>query len=243
MISPSDLGHVFKMLDKKGRFLAVDFRKEKPKDVDKYTNLGGWTYHEVFERKDYETEKCSIQKGDVVVDAGANLGFFTVYAALKGASKIYSFEPETKNFECLKQNAPVGTNLFNCGIMPESRDYPFFVDINPGGHSFFDVGSTRTGEKRMVPCLSVQSLFQDKGLEKIDFLKLDIEGAEVEVLWTLPGRYFPRIRNIAFEYHNVMFNENTLILLLRRLSEWYDWTLKTTGFLSLVNLWRKNEAN
>jgi FkbM family methyltransferase len=237
----NNLGHVFKMLDKKGNFLEVDFRKESPKDVDKYTNLGGWTYHEVFERKDYETEKCFIQKGDVVVDVGANLGFFTVYAYLKGASKIYSFEPDVKNFECLKQNSPPCAEVFNYGIMVDPGEHVFFVDVNPGGHSFFNFGDTRTGEKRTVRCLSIPSLFQDKGLEKIDFLKIDAEGAEVEILMSLQGRYFHRIRNIAFEYHNMMFKENTLALLLGRLNEWYNWTFKTTGFLSLINLWKRKD--
>lgn len=234
------LGHVFKIMDKKGKFLNVDFRKEKPQDVDKYTNLAGWTYHEVFERKDYETEKCFIQKGDVVVDAGANLGMFTVYAALKGASKIFSFEPEIKNIECLKQNVPPWVDVFHCGIMKEVGEYLFFVDKNPGGHSFFNYGGTKTGEKRLIKCLSIPSLFETGKLEIINFLKIDIEGAEIEVLDSIPGRYFPLIKNIAFEYHDMIFRENHLPLLMKRLNEWYNWTMKTTGYLSLINLWRRN---
>lgn len=233
----NDLGHVFKMLDREGYFREVDFRKETPEDVDKYTNLGGWTYHEVFERKDYETEKCFIQKGDVVVDAGANLGFFTVYAALKGASKILSFEPDYKNFKCLKGNAPSWANLFRMGIMAEDGEHSFFVDVNPGGHSFFNYGNTKTGEVRKTQCLSIPSLFEKEKLEKIDFLKMDVEGPEIEILTALPDRYFPRIRNISFEYHNMIFRENILGAVLKRLNQWYSWTTKSNGYLSLINLW------
>ena len=237
----NDLGHVFKMLDKSGNFLEVDFRKETPQDVDQYTNLGGWTYHEVFVMKDYETEKCFVREGDIVVDAGANLGMFTAYAAIKGASKIYSFEPDAKNFECLKQNVPDWVNIFPVGIMPKDEEYPFFVDMNPGGHSFLDYGETKTGEVRMVQCLSIPTVFEKVGLEKIDFLKMDIEGAEIEILNTLPDKYFSHIRNIAFENHNMIFRENALPAVLYRLSKWYEWTLKTTGYLSVINLWKRNE--
>jgi len=233
----NNLGHVFKMLDKKGNFLEVDFRKEKPKDVDKYTNLGGWTYHEVFESKDYETEKCFVQKGDVVVDAGANLGFFTVYAALKEASKIYSFEPDAKNFECLKQNAPPQAKLFNLGLMAWDGEFPFYVDVNPGGHSFFNYGETKTGEIRKIRCLSIPSLFEKEGLDKIDFLKMDIEGPEIEILGLLPREYFPKIRNIVFEYHNMSMRKNSREIVVQRLSRWYNGIVKNRGYLSMLYFW------
>lgn len=238
----SDLGHVFKMLDKKGKFIKVDFHKEIPKDVDKYTNLGGWTYHEVFEKKDYETEKSFIREGDIVVDIGANLGFFTVYAALKGASEIYSFEPDIKNFECLKSNAPANAKLFNNGIMAEAGEHDFFVDIHPGGHSFFNMGDTRTGEKRTIQCLSIPRLFEEKLLSRIDFLKIDTEGAEFEIFEYLPGRYFQKIRNIAMETHEFMFPRSRFVALMKRLGEWYNWTQKTNGSLSVFNMWRRNAA-
>jgi hypothetical protein len=93
----------------------------------------------------------------------------------------------------------------------------------------------------MVQCLSIPTVFEKEGLEKIDFLKMDIEGAEIEILNTLPDKYFSQIRNIAFEYHNMIFRENALPAVLYRLSKWYEWTLKTTGYLSVINLWKRNE--
>lgn len=238
----NDLGNLFKVQDKKGNIIDVDFRKQTPQEVDNYTNLAGWTYHEVFIRKDYETEKCFVQPGDIVVDAGANLGMFTVYAAMKGASRILSFEPEGKNFDCLTQNAPPQAELFPLGIMAEPGQWPLFVDVNPGGHSFFNYGQTKTGEKRFVECLSIPALFLVGKLRKIDFLKMDIEGAEIEVLTSLPDEYFMKIRNIAFEYHNMLFRGNSLIEVLRRLGKWYNWILKSNGYLSVICLWRRNNG-
>lgn len=241
-MNAGDLGHVFKMQDKTGGFINVDFRETHAPEVDRYTNCGGLVYFEVFERKDYESDLCFVRKNDVVLDVGANIGAFTAYAGLKGASKIYAFEPEEKNFECLKYNAPPWAKLFPMGIAPEAREYTFFVDENPGGHSFIDGWSSRTGEKRKVQCMSIPSLFKQEKIEKIDFMKMDVEGGEMEIFEALPLEYFHKIGTIVFELHTFMFPRERTINLLKYLEKFYTIKIKrqvgVTG-LALIYLSEK----
>lgn len=222
----SDLGHVFMMPDKQGNLINVDFRKTGPTEVEKYTNLGGLVYFEVFKRKDYEFDDCFVRENDVVLDVGANIGTFTAYAALKGASKIYAFEPEEKNFECLKHNVPPWAKLFPMGIAPEHGEYTFFVDKNPGGHSFIDGWSTRTGEKRKIQCMSIPSFFKQEKIERIDFMKMDVEGAEMDIFESLSLEYFRKIGIIIFELHVFMFPRDRIINLLKYLEKFYRLRIK-----------------
>jgi hypothetical protein len=62
------------------------------------------TFWEIFINGDYEKEPlCVVEKGDVVLDIGANKGFFTLNALQKGASKVYSVEPIKNSYEQIKK--------------------------------------------------------------------------------------------------------------------------------------------
>jgi FkbM family methyltransferase len=61
------------------------------------------TLHEVCEENAYLQEGISISPGDVVIDAGANIGVFTLYAAKRGA-QVYSYEPVAPTYAVLTQN-------------------------------------------------------------------------------------------------------------------------------------------
>ena len=54
-----------------------------------------------------------------------------------------------------------------------------------------------------VPTLNLQEIFKKNKLKKIDFLKMDCEGSEYEILYGLPKRYLKKIGKISFEYHNL----------------------------------------
>ena len=64
----------------------------------------------------YERHGCIIEKDDIVVDIGANIGMFSNVAFERGASKIYSFEPTDVGYTCLLHNKPKNCETFKMAI-------------------------------------------------------------------------------------------------------------------------------
>ena len=73
-------------------------------------------FSETWYLRDYDVAGCPIRKDDIVVDVGANQGFFTCYAAQRGA-RVYSFEPHPHTFERLTRN--VQANGFNDRVIAQ----------------------------------------------------------------------------------------------------------------------------
>lgn len=128
-------------------------------------------------------DKVFIQPGDVAIDCGSCWGDTALYFAYKGASKVYAFEFIPSNLHVLDRN---------CALNPEFCkklhviQHPVWsesgVDL-----SFADYGpASRVGEMGKYPSktttLSIDDLVQDQIGGKVDFIKMDIEGAEVPAL-------------------------------------------------------------
>ena len=71
-------------------------------------NETDYLYHEIFERRCYLQHGVSIERGDWVVDVGANIGLFSLQAAQMGAARVYAFEPLGAVCASLRQNARLG---------------------------------------------------------------------------------------------------------------------------------------
>jgi len=167
----------------------------------KFVNING--YKLFINRKDYrgcsdilkgtyeleETEivKQAVKKGDVVVDLGANIGYYTLLLSkLVGKNgKVFSFEPEPKNFALLKNN--VKTNkcsnviLENKGVSDRTGKAKLWLrsDSNKGGHRLIPINKSIHHSKPIeIDIITFDDYFKDK----IDFVKIDVEGAEIMVL-------------------------------------------------------------
>lgn len=119
-------------------------------------------------------------RAETIVDAGANIGFFSVYCAAKfPKATILAIEAEQSNFDMLRRNAapypnirPIHAALWNHEGSVAVKD-PTFGGLGKWGF--------RVEEGFGVPAVTVPKLMKAFGLEKIDLLKCDIEGAEKEV--------------------------------------------------------------
>ena len=143
-----------------------------------------------------------------IVDLGANIGAFAIWAADRcPSSRILSFEPFPATFERLRDN--VGAN----GL--ESR--VDCVRMAVGGHdgvSRFEsapdkrsycrklVADSSIGETIDVECMTLASLFERFGLKEIDCLKMDVEGAEYEIILSASPKTLRRAKVITLEYHD-----------------------------------------
>lgn len=236
----------FKVFDKWDNPMVAEFDFQDPFRADQFVPLLGAGFNEIFVKGEYETENCKIKEGDIVVDIGGAVGMFSRWAASKGAGQIFSFEPDIQNFSCLVENAPSSCLPFNLGIMGKEGWYDLNLDRNRGGHSIADQrtdGGWKLGKKRKVYCITLQSLF-DKGIiEKIDFMKIDTEGAERDILSNLPDEYFDKIDRIVMEWHSFCQPAGSLEEMLARLGKWYNYSLNVNGVngsMTMCYLWKKS---
>ena len=123
----------------------------------------------------------TVKPGDVVIDAGSWIGDFAAYASAKGA-KVYAFEPIEKNFKYLSQTAMLNPNIvpLQKGLSSESSNKQIFLDeCNTGASSFIKDMCFR-GKKSSSPVVTttLDAFVKEQKLDKVDFIKSDIEGYE-----------------------------------------------------------------
>jgi FkbM family methyltransferase len=168
-------------------------------------NKFGWDYaifHEIYNLKDYERlDEVSIKQGDVVVDLGGNMGIFTRYAYQKGASKIVTFEPDRRYFQILKKNAPPNAILFNSAIGDKIGKLTLTESEHLGGSNLWHPKDPSANQYD-VNVYTLDYILEHKLIDRIDFLKVDIEGSEIIALNGISNENLSKIRNIAVEYHH-----------------------------------------
>lgn len=220
-------------------------------DLKKDDSLLNFTYKEIFENKEYEKEFCHVKPGDVVVDCGANIGIFTRYAYKLGASKVISFEPAPDNYNCLIKNAPnISNNLHNMAVSDTNGHKTLYLDKNAGGHSIIkeDINNTKLGTYVNIPCVNLDSLFANGNVSKIDFLKVDVEGAELEVFEGISDVNLSKVDRIAMEYHHAKFNfdegiRNTFLDRFQRLGfKYFILYLGDNKHLQMIYVWKSTAS-
>lgn len=134
-----------------------------------------------------------------VVDAGANIGFFTLYALNNGANKIYSIEPDDNAFFHLQKNFINNPKviLINKALTTDCLGTIFYHASNSVASSQQNIGNATIAS--FVETIDIESVLRVE--DTINMLKLDIEGSELAVLNNLPNHYFNRINQIFVEFH------------------------------------------
>jgi FkbM family methyltransferase len=138
-----------------------------------------------FEPVETEIVKKEIKENDIVLDVGANIGYYSlIFAQLIGKSgKVYSFEPDPTNFEILKKNILVNKHenviLENKAVSNKEGNLKLYLSTeNNGMHRIYP--SKWCKESIDINSIKIDNYFNKN--QKIDFIKLDIEGAEYDAL-------------------------------------------------------------
>lgn len=172
---------------------------------DLYLRLGTsdqCVYDEVVLHKDYEFDLGFTPM--TIVDAGANIGLSSVYYANRyPLAEIIAIEPEVSNFAMLERNVrpyrhitPVRAALWNHeGLIHLSNPLGEQGQWNKWGTT-----TTEDGTGEQVQAVSVRSLMGQFRLPRIDLLKVDIEGSEVEVFSTCDWLSF--VNALVVETHD-----------------------------------------
>ncbi len=139
----------------------------------------------------------------IIIDAGANIGLSSIFFAQRyPEATIYSIEPETSNFACLQKNIQGYTNITGLHTALWHRDAKLKIQDQQENHWAFRVEECEKGEPESFPAISLTSLMQCYQIEKIDLLKMDIEGAEREVFSENYDYWLSRTKLIVIELHD-----------------------------------------
>jgi len=161
--------------------------------------------HDLYNVKHVIAENCyhlpDAMTGWRVIDVGANIGCFTVMAAARGA-QVWVYEPDESNFELLLRNTEsTGAVLIPAGGGTPGRRTFYLNRANTSGHSFYYNPATASGISLEVSVVSLTDALDAIPKGEADLLKIDCEGAEVEILQQVIDGEWQRVRAIAAELH------------------------------------------
>jgi FkbM family methyltransferase len=158
---------------------------------------------QVFLNGEYDTPFKISPK--FIVDAGANVGMATLFLAAKfPGAQIFSLEPEASNFKMLQQNCSGLPNvtLLQAALWPSSGTV-FIQDTGADKWSFTVTNSqNQQHSSGGLPAVSLPELMAKAGSNQIDYLKLDIEGAELELFSESTESWLNNVGVIAIELHD-----------------------------------------
>lgn len=167
------------------------------------------TYKELFEANIYEFKPSETSR--TILDCGANMGLSVLYFSRKYPNhKIIAFEPDEKIFGILKENVETfqlkNVELHKKAVWTKFETLRFFTDGGMGGRIENEYQNQTPTLIEAVPLLDYLS-------PDVDFLKIDIEGAEDEVLRSCDSE-LAKVNHIFFEYHNNIHKRQTFHELL-----------------------------
>lgn len=146
----------------------------------------------VYEPGQTQIVKNNVKKGDIVIDVGANIGYYTLlFAQLVGPQgRVYAFEPDPSNFDLLKKsidlNGYQNVTLIQKAVSNKSGKIKLYLgDENRAINRIYDAGMNDARQSVEVDIVNLDNYFQDY-TGKIDFIKIDVEGSESGVLEGMP---------------------------------------------------------
>lgn len=185
------------------RLIYSSIKEEKLVKTDKgpYIYVNYWDSVErecangTYERK-YVDFFCSrIEEGDVVLDVGAYIGYFSLLASkrVSAEGRVYSFEPIPRNYERLMRNVKVNQanniRAYNLGLSDRDETSSFSVPREmpaesslAGSWAEISGGIKLTKDTVKARLMPFDQFYKDVGLSKVDVVKIDVDGAELKVL-------------------------------------------------------------
>lgn len=160
------------------------------------------TFWQIFLRRVYRVEASD----RIILDIGSNVGLFALYAARQAPeARIFAAEPFPATFERLLQavnehHLTERITCLNCAITAAGGVRMMRNDTLPSQRrSLVPSGNTASGIQ--VQAKTLGELLREQALDRVNLLKMDIEGGEYEVLLSTSPDVLRTIRRVALEYH------------------------------------------
>ncbi len=140
----------------------------------------------------------------VILDGGANVGYASLFFARQfPEATVIAVEPEAENFRLLRHNTAGYPNIRPVQKALWPRRTHLTIENVAGQPDAFRVKESVTGGAGTIPTCTIDELMREAGADRIDLLKLDVEGAEKE-LFEDPGResWLSKTRTLVLEPHD-----------------------------------------
>ena len=161
------------------------------------------TIREIFKDKIYSP---SID-AQVILDIGAQCGLFSIYAAkLCPSATIYAFEPDRENIEQVLDNLVLNqledrVVFISKAITSKTGTTQFNLNLKSSRANSLAYHEDNYVEKITIETISLADFFKQQSIEQVDYLKMDIEGGEYDILFSLGKEEFSKIQEVQMEYH------------------------------------------
>lgn len=157
-------------------------------------------------RKIYGTGEQAVRKGDIVLDCGANVGVYTREALAAGAREVVAIEVAPENIECLRRNFAdeVRTGrvvVYAKGVWDKDDFLTLNVDPENSAADSIVMHPEKGKAGPRVPLTTIDKIAGELKLDRVDFIKMDIEGAEQNALRGARAtleRFHPRLALSAY---------------------------------------------
>lgn len=147
----------------------------------------GWRLlvHGKFERSEMDLCRSFLKPDSIVVDIGANIGLHSVaFAAAVPHGSVISVEPSPATYlQLLRNVAPLGNVMtLNCALSSNTGVTNFYVSTDSAYSGIKDTGLKNVSKLIRIPCYTGDQVISSLRVGRIDFLKIDVEGFETEVI-------------------------------------------------------------
>ena len=134
----------------------------------------------------YDPPNTSIHPGDVVLDCGAHVGVFARQALAAGAELVVAIEPAPRTLVALKRNLADGIAagrviVYEKGVWDKEETMVFYSDADSALSRVMHPHEDHS-RGTQVPLTTIDKIVEELQLERVDFIKMDIEGAERKAL-------------------------------------------------------------
>ncbi|MFN8674037.1 MAG: FkbM family methyltransferase [Candidatus Sericytochromatia bacterium] len=180
---------------------------------------------EIFHERVY-SDYFPFYQNVTVVDIGAHKGYFALFAKnnLKDTSRIIALEPMKKNFEILAKNTlNKNIEIYNEGLYSENIEKDLYINKDENSSLFENysllLNLNNSKETEKIKLITLEKLFDEYNIDKIDFLKLDCEGAEYKILFSTNKKILEKIEIISMEFHDLKdeyYNAHNLVSFLEK---------------------------
>lgn len=147
-----------------------------------------------------------------IIDIGSHKGFFALFAAMcsPADSRIVCFEPSQSNFNSLSKNIELNSlhniEIVNKGVSSKSGERKLYLSSSANYsllNEYEELIGKNTAEFEKVNVTTIAEIVSLYDLQEIDFLKIDCEGSEYDILFNLDDMLYKKIHVISVEFHDL----------------------------------------
>jgi len=223
--------HKRRLKNKDGNLIEVNGCKLQVIPNDQYGTSGELLMFRTHEPISTELVSGILKKGMTCLDIGANIGYYVLLEnkILGPDGQIIALEPSPLNYEYLQKNISLQKNsnvrTFNiaAGNKNGSTNFLVYQDASNGGMVIPDGQTSKwPGKMITVDVKTIDTLVDELGIKKIDFIRMDVEGYEFEI--------FEGMKNTLEKSHPIIHIEvHKSIMGIKKTKKWFE-LLKSFGY-------------